>query len=145
MDVKSTWILTWHRMDMFHGHLDYFQKPTLGGRSNTKLGDHGTLNAHNSCFILFYHTWGPQWIKIHWNNVWLRAQSHIYTTLEEPWPHYMILEVCWDGLWTFSFGLSQFHGHGSWLVCEVALNERRCMCVCVCVYRTWRDAHHTKK
>ena len=33
----------------------------------------------------------------------------------------MILEVCWDGLWTLSFGLSHFHGHGSWLVCEVAL------------------------
>jgi hypothetical protein len=33
----------------------------------------------------------------------------------------MILEVSWDGLWTLSFGLSQFHGHGSWLVCEVAL------------------------
>jgi hypothetical protein len=27
-----------------------------------------------------------------------------------------------DGLWTLSNGLSQFHGHGSWLVCEVALN-----------------------
>ena len=35
----------------------------------------------------------------------------------------MILEVCWDGLWTLSFGLSQCHGHGSWLVCEVALNK----------------------
>ena len=23
-----------------------------------------------------------------------------------------------------SFGLSQFHGHGSWLVCEVALSLR---------------------
>ena len=34
----------------------------------------------------------------------------------------MILEVCWDGLWTPSFGLSQFHGHGSLLVCEVALS-----------------------
>jgi hypothetical protein len=33
----------------------------------------------------------------------------------------MILEVCWDGLWTLSFGLSQFHGQGSWLKCEVAL------------------------
>ena len=32
----------------------------------------------------------------------------------------MILEVCWDGLRTLSFGLSQFCGHGSWLVCEVA-------------------------
>jgi hypothetical protein len=27
----------------------------------------------------------------------------------------------WDGLWILSFGLSQFHGHGSWLVCEVVL------------------------
>jgi hypothetical protein len=35
----------------------------------------------------------------------------------------MILEVCWDGLWTLSFRLSQFYGHGSWLVCEVALSE----------------------
>jgi hypothetical protein len=34
----------------------------------------------------------------------------------------MILEVCWDGLWTLSFGLSQFHSHGSWLVCKVALS-----------------------
>jgi hypothetical protein len=28
----------------------------------------------------------------------------------------------WDGLWTFSFGVSQFHGHGSWLLCEVVPN-----------------------
>ena len=35
----------------------------------------------------------------------------------------MIWEVCWDSLWTLSFGLSQFCGHGFWLVCEVALND----------------------
>ena len=34
----------------------------------------------------------------------------------------MMLEVCWDGLWTLSFGLSQVRGHGSWLMCEVALS-----------------------
>ena len=45
----------------------------------------------------------------------------LHTTLEGPWPHYMILEASRDGLWTLSFGLSQSHGHGSWLVCEVAL------------------------
>jgi hypothetical protein len=32
-----------------------------------------------------------------------------------------------DGLRTLSFGLSQFHGHNSWLVCEVALNLYVCM------------------
>ena len=34
----------------------------------------------------------------------------------------MILKVYWDGLWTLCVGLSQVHGHGSWLVCEVALS-----------------------
>ena len=52
--------------------------------------------------------WGP-------GHIWL------HTTLEGPWPHYMLLEVRWDRLWTLSFGLSQFHGHSSWLVCEVTL------------------------
>ena len=33
---------------MFHGHLDCFQEPYLGGGLNAKrLGDHGTPNAHN--------------------------------------------------------------------------------------------------
>ena len=26
--------------------------------------------------------------------------------------------MCWDGLRTLSFGLSQFNGHGYWLLCE---------------------------
>jgi hypothetical protein len=32
---------------MFHGHLDYFQKPPLGSRPNTKQGDCGIPNTHN--------------------------------------------------------------------------------------------------
>ena len=48
MDVKSTWIASYMASNgsCYHGHLDYFQKPPLGGRPNTKLGDHGTPNAH---------------------------------------------------------------------------------------------------
>ena len=111
---------------MCYGHLDYFQRPPLRGRPNTTPGDHGTLNAHNRWFLLFYHVWGPVWIEIHWISIWLRAwYIWLYTTLEDPWPHDMILEVSWDGLWTLSFGLSQFHGHSSWLMCEVALSTRR--------------------
>ena len=30
---------------VFHGHLDYFQKPPFGGRHDTKLEDHGTMNV----------------------------------------------------------------------------------------------------
>ena len=40
---------------MLHGHLDYFQKPPLGGKPNTRPGDYGTPNAHNYWFILFHH------------------------------------------------------------------------------------------
>ena len=77
MDVKSTWIPTWHQMDHVSWSLELFTKPHLGGRPNTKPWDHGTPNAHNRWFILFYHVWGPAWIEIHWNSIWLRAQSHM--------------------------------------------------------------------
>ena len=40
---------------MFHGHLDCFPKPLLGGRPNTQLGDHGTTYVYIRSFILFYH------------------------------------------------------------------------------------------
>ena len=62
---------------MFHGHLNYSQKSPLGGRPNTKLGDHGTPNAHNNQFILLYHVWRLAWIDIHWSSICLRAQSHM--------------------------------------------------------------------
>ena len=62
---------------MFHGHLDYFQKPPLGSRPNTKPEDHGTPNTHNRKFILFYQVRRPACIKIHQNNIWLRSQSHM--------------------------------------------------------------------
>ena len=62
---------------MGHGHLDYFQKSPLGGRSYMKLGDHGTPNAHNRWFILLYYVWGPAWIDIHWNSIWLRVRSRM--------------------------------------------------------------------
>jgi hypothetical protein len=89
---------------MFRGRLDYFQKPR----------DRGIPNAHNCGFILLYHAWGPAWINIiEIAFGWGPGHMWLHITFEGPWPHYMILEVCWDGRWTRSFGLSQFHGHGS--------------------------------
>ena len=113
---------------MFHGHLDYFQKPHVGGRPNTKPGDHGTLNTRKHWFILFYHVWGPAWIDVHWNSIWLRAsRSH---TRSHTTSHYTrgSMTTLHDFRGVFgrplgtSFGLSQFHGHISWLVHEVALS-----------------------
>ena len=46
-DVKSAWIPRWHQMFMFYNHLDCFQNPSVGGRPNTKLQDHGTPKSHN--------------------------------------------------------------------------------------------------
>ena len=62
---------------VFHGHLDHFQKPPLGGRPHIKLGDHGTPNIHDRWYILFYQMWGTAWIDIHWNSIWSRVRSHM--------------------------------------------------------------------
>ena len=43
---------------MFHGHLDYFQKPPLQGGSNTNPDNHGTPNAHHHWFIPCDQVWG---------------------------------------------------------------------------------------
>ena len=103
--------------------LGLFSYPPLGGRPNTKPGDHGTPNAHNCWFILVYHGWGPNELTIiEIIYGWGSGHAWLHTAREGLWPHYMILEMSWDNLWTRSFGLSQFHGHGSWLVCEVALS-----------------------
>ena len=108
---------------MFHGHLDYFQNPPLGGRPNTKpLGDHGTANAPNRWFTLFYHVWWPAWIDIHWNSIWLRARSNINSYYT--WGSMTTLQnfggVLGRPLDTFFWALTT-SGHGSWLVCEAAL------------------------
>ena len=57
---------------------------------------------------------------------WRPGHIWLHTTLEDPWPHYMILKAFGH----FSFGLSQCHGHGSWLVCEVALLHGRISSAC---------------
>ena len=61
------------------GHLDYFQKPPLGGKHGTKPRDHGTPNAHNRWLFYFNHRKkiimceDPLPIETHWNRIWLRG------------------------------------------------------------------------
>ena len=106
---------------LIHVTWTIFKKPPLGGRPNTKP-DRKTLKLQTLTTIdlLYFNMCEDprEWKLIETTFGW--RHGHIlwlHTTLEDPWPHYMILEVCRDGLWTISFGLSQFHGHGSWLVC----------------------------
>ena len=102
---------------MFHGHSYYLQKPPLGGRPNTKPGDHNALNAHNRWFIWNYHVWGPTWIDMHWNNIWWRARSHM--TARYTWGPVTTLHDVGGVLRrrpldTFFWALTIPHGHGSW-------------------------------
>jgi hypothetical protein len=94
------------------------------GLTQKPSGDYGTPNAHKHWIILFYHVWGPQWIENSLKRHLVEGPvTYDFTlTLQDPWLHCMIWEVSWHGLRTLSFGLLQFHGHGSWLVCEVVLS-----------------------
>ena len=67
---------------------------------------HGIPNAHNRCFVLFYHAWGSTWIKIHWNSIWLRTRTKGGSTLgsgikETPKSNYSIG-------WEKNLGLKEF-------------------------------------
>ena len=121
MDVKSTW----HQMDHVSWSLGLLSKLPLGGRRNTKPGDHGTPNTHNHWLLLFHNAWGPTRIKTHWNSFWLRVRSHM--TSHYTWgPMITLHEMGGDLGMTFGHFLLGSHNFmvmalGSWLVCEVAL------------------------
>jgi hypothetical protein len=53
--------------------------------------------------------------------IWLRTRSHM--TSLHTWGSVITLHDVGMAFGTLSFGLSQSHGHGSWLVCEVALTS----------------------
>ena len=55
-----------------------FQKPPLGGRPNTKPGDHGNPKYHNHCIIIIFIMYEDlAWIDLYWNSIWLWGQSHM--------------------------------------------------------------------
>ena len=123
MNVKSTWTSTWHRLEHVSWSLGLFSRNHLlevGLAQNWETMAFQMLitvelfyfimceDPHEWKFIEIAFGWGP-------GHIWF------HTTLEDPWPYYMILEVSWHDLRTLSFGLSQLHGHGSWLVCGVTL------------------------
>ena len=109
MDIKSTWIPTWHRMDhvlcwtILKNHL------LEGGLTQKQEAMALWMLAVVDLFY-FNMCEGPyelSFIKIEFG--WGSSPLWLHTTLEGPWPHYyMILEVGWDGgLWILSLGLSQ--------------------------------------
>ena len=90
---------------MFHGHLDYFPKPPLGGRSNTKPGHHGTPNVHR----LRAHDHYASSTLIDGNG--RSGPSSLHTTLEGPAEH---VNATWrSSLCGFLHSIEwiMFHGH----------------------------------
>ena len=73
-DQRSTWMQDGCKVYMdscrisngscFMVILIVFKNKAFGGRPN------------NFWFVICHHVWGPTWIEIHWNGIWLRARSH---------------------------------------------------------------------
>jgi hypothetical protein len=79
LDVKSAWIPTWHRLDhvfmvTWNVVKNHFLEVGLWQNWETMAL---WMFPIVGLIILFYHVWGPAWIEIHWNSVWLRAWSHV--------------------------------------------------------------------
>ena len=97
-------------------------------------------NARNRRFILFYHVLGPAWIKIHWNSIWLRAQSRM--TSHYIWGFVTTLYDCGGVLWrpldTFFWALTI-----SWsqLLARVWSGPELNLCSCCCLFDATIELH----
>ena len=101
-----------------HGRFGYYHKLPLGGRPNTQSGDYGTSKSHDHQFIIFNHMWRPHMSSILLKPHLVEGLVMYIFTLHSP-AHDCTNDfgsVSGRPLDTF-FGLSQFHGHGSWFVC----------------------------
>jgi hypothetical protein len=124
MDVKSTWIPTWHQMEHVSWSLGLFSNTTTWREAQHKTrgpwhSEHSQqlINSIVSCVRTHMN-------RIHWISIWLKARSHMT-------PRTLHLRVCDHTTWFwrcfgtafghFLLGSHNSHGHGSWLVCEVAL------------------------
>ena len=117
-DIKSRRIPTWHQMDHISWSLRLLEKNHLlqvGLTRNREIMALRNLTIINLlCFIMCENS---AWIEIHWNSIWLRAQSH--TTSHYNWGPVTTLHDFGSALGRSldtSFGLSQFFDRGSWLL-----------------------------
>ena len=136
MILEVSWDGLWtlsFRLSQCHGHGSWLVCETCG------LGFrvHGTLKSLTAINLLYFITCvdpiEQKFIEIAFG--WVPGEMWPHPTIKGMWPCYMILEVSCNGLWTLSFGLSQFHGHGSSLMCKVApnLSPTASISTCLCI------------
>ena len=110
---------------MLHGLLNFALRSPQRDRSNTKQGDYDTAKSHNSGFIITYCVEGSTWIRWSWKSPfdWEPGRICPYTTLESPQPHRIHFHLSIVRPLDEFQGPSQFHGHGPWPSCKVALSN----------------------
>ena len=110
MDVKSTWIPTWHQLDrLFHKHLDYFQNHLL---EIGLIQNHDTMALRDLTTVV-YLILSCTRTCMNSNSLKEHLVESLVTydfkaILEGPWPHYMVLEVSWNDLCTLHLGSQNF-------------------------------------
>ena len=108
MDIKSTWIPTWHQLDHVLWSLGLFFKHHLlevGLTQSREITALRTFTTVDLFYVIICEE--PTWIKTHWNNIKLRAWSQMashytwgsLTTLHD-------FEGHWDRLWTLFWALT---------------------------------------
>ena len=109
MDIKSAWIATWHRMDhvvvtwtILQNHL--LEVGLTQYRETVALRTLTTIDLFYFSMCENLHEWKFNEIAFGWGSGHIRLQ----TILEGMWPHCMILEMSWDGLWTLLLGSDDF-------------------------------------
>jgi hypothetical protein len=103
----------------------YFENHLLKVGLNPKPWDHDTSNTHNHCFYSILSCARTCMNKkTHRNSIRLRARSHMASHYNSRVHDHTtwLLEASWTAFGHFSFGIPQFHGHGPWLMCDVALS-----------------------
>ena len=103
--VNARWIQSVHvflqgiEWIMFHGHLDYFLKTTyleVGLTQNQETMALQTLTTIG-VFSFIVREDPHEWKCIETTFCWGPCHIRPHTTLEGPWPHVTISDVCWDG------------------------------------------------
>jgi hypothetical protein len=54
-----------------------FQKPSLGAGLTQDQVTMALWSFTTVGLFYFYHVWGPTWIEIRWNSIWMRARSRM--------------------------------------------------------------------
>ena len=131
MDVKPTHIPTCHQIDNVFMVTWTIFKNCLLEVGLTQPWDTMALWTLTTVVDSILSCGRTRMDRIPWNSIWLRARPHKtshYTQGSVTTLHTWFWRCIGMAFGHFLFGLSQGHGHGSWVVCEVVLSTTYHVC-----------------